>query len=96
MSSLAHLEGSKLILQKIAEIQKAQKNDPQIIMGDFNCAPGSLPHCNFTENDFIDIYLGAGNEDTEDSDTFHDFKGWRYPGCHRSERLGWILLKECR
>ena len=97
VSRPARLEGSKLILRKIAQIQKAQNNDPPtIVTGDFNCAPGSLPHRNFTEAGFVDTYLGAGNEDTEDLATFHAFKGQWYSGRHRSERLDWILLKDCR
>jgi endonuclease/exonuclease/phosphatase family metal-dependent hydrolase len=95
VSRAARGEGSKLILRKIAELQNVQERGPQIITGNFNCAPGSLPHRNFMENGFMDTCLGPSDENTEASATFHGFKGRRYSGCHRLERLDWILLKDC-
>lgn len=98
VSKLARLEGSKLLLQKIAEIQEGQEDEPPVIVtGDFNCAPGSLPYYNFTENGFLDTYLAAGNEDAEEACTYHAFKGARYPEARRSResmRIDWILLKD--
>jgi endonuclease/exonuclease/phosphatase family metal-dependent hydrolase len=97
VSRPARVEGSKLLLRKVAEIQKAQENDlPAILTGDFNCAPGSLPHRNFTEDSFVDTYFAAGNEDVKDSGTFHAFKGHRYSARRGSKRIDWILLKDQR
>ena len=60
VSEPARVEGSKLILRKIAKIQKVKGNDPPaIITGDFNCAPGSFPYGNFMEDGFKDTYLAA-------------------------------------
>ena len=100
VSEPARVEGSRLILRKIAEIQKGQENHlPVIVTGDFNCAPGSLPYRNFTEDGFMDTCLAAGNGDAEDAYTFHAFKGTRYStarnGCE-SGRIDWILLKDRR
>jgi endonuclease/exonuclease/phosphatase family metal-dependent hydrolase len=99
VSEPARVEGSGLILRKIAEIQKGQEDDPVIVTGDFNCAPGSLPYRNFTEDGFVDTYLATGNGDTEDAYTFHAFKGARYSagrnGCE-SGRIDWILAKDPR
>jgi endonuclease/exonuclease/phosphatase family metal-dependent hydrolase len=98
VSKLARVEGSKLLLQKIAEIQEGHEDElPVIVTGDFNCAPGSLPHHNFTEHDFLDTYLAAGNEDTEEAYTYHAFKGVRYSASRRSRgsmRIDWILVKD--
>jgi endonuclease/exonuclease/phosphatase family metal-dependent hydrolase len=96
-SKPARVEGSRLILRKIAEIQRSQENaPPAIVTGDFNCAPGSLPHRNFIEDGFIDTCLAAGSEDAEDADTFHAFKGSRYSARRGPGRIDWILLKDLR
>jgi endonuclease/exonuclease/phosphatase family metal-dependent hydrolase len=100
VSKAARLEGSRLILRKMSEIQKGQKNDlPAIVTGDFNCAPGSLPHRNFTEDGFMDTGLVTGNGDAEEAYTFHAFKGSRYSAArsgHGSMRIDWILVKDPR
>ncbi len=100
VSEPARVEGSRLILRKVAEIQKGRENDPPVVVtGDFNCPPGSLSHRNFTEDGFVDTYLAAGNEDVEDPYTFHAFKGLRYSATrngHGSMRIDWILIKDPR
>jgi endonuclease/exonuclease/phosphatase family metal-dependent hydrolase len=100
VSRLARVEGSRLILRKIAEIRKGQANDsPTVLTGDFNCAPGSLPHRNFAEDGFVDTCLAIGNGSVEGAHTFHAFKGPRYlaeSNCHVSGRIDWILVKDPR
>src|SRR3954465_5350356 len=99
VSEPARVEGSKLILRKLAESQKGGNDLPTLITGDFNCAPGSLPYGNFAEDGFMDTYLTSGNEDDGGAGTFHAFKGSRYSvtsNGHRPERIDWILLKDPR
>ena len=99
VSKSARVEGSKLIFRKLEETQNGQGNDlPVILTGDFNCAPDSLPHRNFTEDGFVDTYLAAGNDDVGDSYTFHAFRGSRYPARRGSAsgRIDWILLRDQR
>jgi endonuclease/exonuclease/phosphatase family metal-dependent hydrolase len=99
VSKSARAEGSKLIFRKLEETRNGPGNDlPVILTGDFNCAPGSLPHRNFTEDGFVDTYLTAGNDDVGGSHTFHAFRGSRYPA-HSSSgsgRIDWILLRDQR
>jgi endonuclease/exonuclease/phosphatase family metal-dependent hydrolase len=100
VSKLARVEGSGLILRKLAEVLKRHGDEPPVIVtGDFNCRPGSLPYRSFVEGGFVDTYLAAGNEDSGDANTFHAFKGPRYrnarPGL-RPRRIDWILLKDPR
>jgi endonuclease/exonuclease/phosphatase family metal-dependent hydrolase len=97
VSRLARTEGSRLILRKVAELQKSQENNPPTILtGDFNCAPGSPPHRNFTEDGFVDTHLAARDGDAKGSGTFHAFKGQRYSTRRGSKRIDWILLKDQR
>ncbi len=94
VSRLARVEGSKLILRKLAE-----EEGPAVVTGDFNCRPGTPVYRNFVRGGFVDTYLAAGNEDTTDANTFHAFKGKRYrearPGLG-PRRIDWILLKDPR
>jgi endonuclease/exonuclease/phosphatase family metal-dependent hydrolase len=98
VSPLARREGSKLIVQKIAEIQEYSGAElPVVITGDFNGRPGSPTYLNFIEGGFVDTYLAAGNEDTRDANTFHAFKGPGYSDAHPKRgprRLDWILLND--
>jgi endonuclease/exonuclease/phosphatase family metal-dependent hydrolase len=97
VSRLARVEGSKLILRKLAELP--EDDVPVVLTGDFNCRPGTPVYCNFIEKGFVDTYLDAGNEDTVDANTFHAFRGMRYrdarPGLG-PRRIDWILLKDPR
>ncbi len=94
VSKVARVEGSELILRKLAE-----EEGPVFVTGDFNCRPGTRVYRNFVREAFVDTYLAAGNEDTVDANTFHAFKGTRYtearPGLG-PRRIDWILLKDPR
>jgi endonuclease/exonuclease/phosphatase family metal-dependent hydrolase len=98
VSPLARREGSRLILQKLAEIREyVGTGIPLIVTGDFNCRPRSPTYLNFIEGGFVDVYLAAGNEEGEDANTFHAFKGSRYRDAHPDRgprRIDWILLKD--
>ena len=103
LSRRARLEGSRLILEKIAEIRG--EDLPALITGDFNCPPGSPPYRAFIEAGFEDTYLAAGNDDAGDSSTYHAFGGWRYTALRCAcglrlvrgpRRLDWILLRDPR
>jgi endonuclease/exonuclease/phosphatase family metal-dependent hydrolase len=95
VSKLARVEGSRLILRKLAEFPDV----PVVVTGDFNCRPGTPVYRNFVRGGFVDTFLAAGNEDTVDANTFHAFKGTHYrearPGLG-PRRIDWILLKDPR
>lgn len=95
-SKPARLEASRLILDKLREIRAGRKRLPTIVTGDFNSVPGSPSHRTFLDAGFADAHLATGNEDTEDTHTFHSFKGSRYvPRRGPSpKRLDWILLQD--
>jgi endonuclease/exonuclease/phosphatase family metal-dependent hydrolase len=99
-SGLARREGSRLILERAADLADCVGDAPAIVVtGDFNSRPGSPTHRNFAEAGFMDTYLAAGNEDTEDANTFHAFEGARFRDAHPERgprRLDWILLKDPR
>jgi endonuclease/exonuclease/phosphatase family metal-dependent hydrolase len=96
VSALARREGSKLIVSRVVEISdRAGVDAPAIVTGDFNSRPGSRTHRTFTESDFVDTYLTAGNE--EGANTFHAFRGAGYRDTHPDRgprRIDWILLKD--
>ena len=98
VSALARQQGSKLVVERIAEISgRTGVDPPAIVMGDFNSRPGNRVHSNFTEAGFVDTFLTAGNEDGEGSNTFHAFKGTRYSDAHPERgprRIDWIFLKD--
>jgi endonuclease/exonuclease/phosphatase family metal-dependent hydrolase len=98
VSAPARREGSKLIVEKIAELSNRTDENPACILtGDFNARPGSRTYKNLTESGFVDTYLAAGNEGNEDANTFHAFEGTRYRDKHPARgprRLDWILLKD--
>ncbi len=94
-SELARVQGSKLILEKTLHLQA--DNLPLVITGDFNSNPGSSAYRIFMENSFVDTYLIAGNEDSEESNTNHSFKGKQYliSECEFAiGRIDWILTRD--
>jgi endonuclease/exonuclease/phosphatase family metal-dependent hydrolase len=97
VSRLARVEGSALILRKLAEL--GEEGHPVVVTGDFNCRPGTPVYRNFARAGFVDTYLAAGKEDRRDANTFHAFEGTRYrearPGLG-PRRIDWILLKDPR
>lgn len=103
MSRRARLEGTKLILRKIAEIQK-DDDSPVLLTGDFNCSTGSSPHQVFAQAGFEDTFLAAGSEgQTEYGATFHGFGGWRRAVARSRNtlrrgagRIDWILFRAPR
>jgi endonuclease/exonuclease/phosphatase family metal-dependent hydrolase len=98
VSAPARREGSKLIVEKIAELSARTGANPAVILtGDFNARPGSRTYKHLTESGFVDTYLAVGNEDHEGANTFHAFEGTRYRDKHPTSgprRLDWILLKD--
>jgi endonuclease/exonuclease/phosphatase family metal-dependent hydrolase len=97
-SGLARREGSKLIIERVTELSNLREDVPVIVVtGDFNSRPGSPTYESFSEAAFVDTFLAAGNEDTQNSDTFHAFQGPRFRDAHPRRgprRLDWILLKD--
>jgi endonuclease/exonuclease/phosphatase family metal-dependent hydrolase len=98
VSAPARREGSKLIVEKIAELSARTGANPAVILtGDFNARPGSRTYKYLTESGFVDTYLAVGKEDHEGANTFHAFEGTRYRDKHPASgprRLDWILLKD--
>jgi endonuclease/exonuclease/phosphatase family metal-dependent hydrolase len=98
VSKTARVEGSKVILRKIAQLLSRYGDEtPVVVTGDFNCRPGTPAYRSFLGGGFVDVYLVAGNE--EDAHTFHAFKGSRYRDAHPGlgpRRIDWILLRDPR
>jgi endonuclease/exonuclease/phosphatase family metal-dependent hydrolase len=98
VSGRARVEGSRLILRKVAKLLQRYGGDtPVLVTGDFNCRPGTPTYRSFVENGFVDTFLAAGNEDGGDAHTFHAFKGSRYRDVRPHlgpRRIDWILLKD--
>ncbi len=94
ISELARVEGSKLLLQQFDQLPV--HNLPLVVTGDFNCNPGSTTYRFFMEHGFVDTYLAAGNEDSEDSNTFHGFAGEQFSPVdhHMVVRIDWILTRD--
>jgi endonuclease/exonuclease/phosphatase family metal-dependent hydrolase len=94
-SALSRLQGSKLIVERVAQLQA--NGDPAIVTGDFNCNPESPPYNIFKQNGFVDTYLAAGNKDGEVS-TYHGFEGSCYSaarwGTEPFWRVDWILTRD--
>lgn len=97
-SGLARREGSKLIIERVEDLSGRFAEAPPIVAtGDFNCRPGNPTYQNFTQAGYVDTYLAAGNEEADDSNTFHAFEGARFRDAHPERgprRLDWILLKD--
>lgn len=89
-SAPARVEGSRLILRRLAEIREGL---PVILTGDFNCGPGSRPHRIFTEGGFVDAFAFSGGKE---GGTFHAFRGARYAQVRgrAPRRLDWILIRD--
>jgi endonuclease/exonuclease/phosphatase family metal-dependent hydrolase len=100
VSAPARREGSKLIIEKIAEITDRTGETPAVILtGDFNARPDSATHKNLTQSGFMDTYLAAGHEEDHSANTFHAFKGTGYRDKHPARgprRIDWILLEDPR
>ena len=98
VSALARREGSKLIVEKAAEVSDRAAGDRVIILtGDFNARPGSRTYKNLVEAGFVDTYHAVGNEDDEAANTFHAFRGASYRDAHPDQgprRIDWILLQD--
>ncbi|HET7479410.1 MAG TPA: endonuclease/exonuclease/phosphatase family protein [Rubrobacteraceae bacterium] len=95
-SKPARVEGSRLVVRKIAELRASLGDPPVIVTGDFNAVPGSAPYRNFVAAGFTDAYLAAGNEEAEDVHTFHNFRGPEFvPRRGRSpKRLDWVMFHD--
>lgn len=104
LSRHARLEGSKLMLRRIAELRQS-KDVPVLLTGDFNCPPGSAPYRIFMRAGFKDAYLAGSNKGTAGPSTFHGFGGLRGLAVRcgyivrygpKPRRIDWILLKDHR
>ncbi len=104
ISEQARIEGTKLILQKLAQL--GTPNLPVIVSGDFNCNPwvpeyGVPVETTFTDacyhifkdHGFVDTYVAGGNTDSLGSNTYHGYEGQQYSPVrhHMAWRIDWIL-----
>jgi endonuclease/exonuclease/phosphatase family metal-dependent hydrolase len=100
VSKAARVEGSRLILRRVAELlDRYGARIPIIVTGDFNCRPGTPTYRNFIGGGFVDTYLVAGDDDGAEAHTFHAFEGSRYRDAHSDlgpRRIDWILLRDLR
>ena len=99
ISALARREGSKLVVEKIAEISDRTDEDPPaiILTGDFNARPGSSdpqePHRIRLRGHLPRRRQRRG----QSANTFHAFRGASYRDKHPARgprRIDWILLKD--
>jgi endonuclease/exonuclease/phosphatase family metal-dependent hydrolase len=100
VSASARREGSKLIIEKIAEITDRTGETPAVILtGDFNARPDSTTHKILTQAGLTDSYLAAGYVEDHSANTFHAFEGTSYRDKHPARgprRIDWILLEDPR
>lgn len=92
----ARVEGSRLMLGKVEEIQASRDSVPVVVTGDFNCRPGSPTYQVFSENDFVDTFVEAADGEPEDAYTFHAFEGENFTEDDTAKpagRLDWILVR---
>ncbi len=95
-SELSRVEGSKLIAQRITQLQADEI--AAIVTGDFNCNPWDEPYRIFVDNGFTDTYRAAGQGDSAASSTFHGFRGEEYFalewGGEVYWRVDWVLARD--
>ena len=91
ISARARAEGSALILDWLDGPEAG--GAPVLLVGDFNCEPGSEPRDVFSRGGFVDAHLVAGHEPAK---TFHAFRGEGFRGRDPSKeyRIDWILLRD--
>ena len=94
--ALSRLESSKLIVQRVVELQAAHPI-PVVLSGDFNCNPWHPPYQVFVDHGFVDTYRAAGHGDGAASSTFHGFRGAAYValeyGVEVFWRVDWIMIR---
>lgn len=83
----ARLESAKIVRR----LTDTLGGRPVIVIGDFNCGPGSPPHAVLTEDrgnlaELKDAYVALGHDEA-DAGTFHAFRGDR-----SGARIDWILF----
>ena len=95
-SAQSRLEASKLIVERIAQLQGGQI--PAIITGDFNCNPWHPPYRGFMDQGYSDTYRAAGHADSTAASTFHGLHGDAYFALEWGEelfwRVDWILTRD--
>ena len=100
-SDWARTEGCRLLLRRITELRL---NDlPVILTGDFNCDAYQPPQDGakdradknyrfLIDSGFVDTYLAAGNSDSDHSNTFHGFQGFKFADFGDwTGRIDWLL-----
>ena len=90
----SRMGGSRLIVERVTHLQAGRL--PAIVMGDFNCNPGSAAHRVFMEHGFTDSYLATGHQDGAVS-TYHGFAGAAYDPTRWGVsfwRIDWILTRD--
>ena len=102
VSEAARVAGAQLIVRLLREVGApgsdpagvAMSAEPVIVMGDFNCDPGSAAYRVFLQAGFEDSYLVSGGGLGHESFTYHGFQGSNYRlKAGRSERIDWILVR---
>ena len=97
VSEPARVEGNRLIVKQTEETRANHDEPPTIVTGDFNCKPETPPYRVFIEEDFVDTFLAAGNQDDQRAFTFHAFKGARFTPADTDKpvgRIDWILVRD--
>jgi endonuclease/exonuclease/phosphatase family metal-dependent hydrolase len=98
-SRKARLKSSELIMHQAASLRAGGL--PIIMAGDFNSPPEypdssvKAPHHVFVKGGFLDTHLAVGNKDTKSANTYHGFKGDRFPVDDYGIvlRIDWILTR---
>ncbi len=95
VSEQARVAGAQLIVSVLAsEAGLVLPSEPVIVIGDFNCDPGSAAYQIFLQAGFADSFVVAGGDQGPESFTYHGFQGQSYQlKDGRSERIDWVLVR---
>ena len=95
-SSLARVEGSRLILRHLDTLSSQPGPVvPHIATGDFNDVPGSVVYRTWGAAGFVDAHAAAGcSDEAAESYTNHGWRGWPFAREDDSpQRIDWIMVR---
>lgn len=106
IGELARVRGTEVMLEQVQELSEGL---PVVLAGDFNCnaylPPGvegvettftDASYQLLTERGFRDTFIEAGQQDSLESNTHHNYDGRDYDprDSHTAWRIDWILIRD--